>query len=850
MKKNLIVFIFCLTTIISSAQQKNHWTPVKESLASKGQNLFANEFKPAKYSLYQLKENLLRNDIAGTPMEKAVKVSSSNFIISVPNAEGKIEKFRIVEAPVMQPNLAARYPNLKSFAGQGIDDPTATIRFDLTPAGFHATVSSAKNPTYYINPLKQEEGIYIVNPRDANDKSNFKCTLDGTSDAFQANAKKSPFTGNADDGTLRIFRLALCVNAEYSRYFLTSEDTDTTLAKAKVMATLVTNLTRANKVYESDYGVRMVYVDNMDTLIFLDPAKDPWTPKPPVFGSKWNTQTQKTIDARIGKKNYDIGHLLGRVPTFADNNGNAGCIACVCSDGEKGSGFTAYNDPSLIDYMVIDYWSHEMGHQFGANHTFTQSDEGSGANVEPGSGSSIMGYAGITGSTDVQPHSDDYFHSISIAQVTNYIKTNAGGCSVNQLTGNNTPVVNAGADYIIPNNTPFELTGTATDADATDLLSYTWEQIDIFEKNTSNTFPKGTLKTGPLFRSINYSSNPTRTFPEIETILAGKKFNKWEALPSVERVMNFRFTARDNQPGGGNNKSGDMKVVVDASGPFLIDTIKATSGKVVLRGGDKLNLTWDVANTDKAPINCAKVTVLLSLNGGVDFPITLEAQTDNDGAVEITIPNVNTDKARIKVAAIGNIFFDISNANFTINTVLPVTWLSFTAKAKNNNALLEWSVANETNNDHFGVQHSADGIQFTEVGSVKSRGNSSQAQSYDFTDYNAVPGVNYYRLEQVDADGRRSYSVVATVMLSANGNLWKILPNPATDRTSLKANQKLSNVNIQLIDLSGKVVYSLQKSKVDAGELITIPVNQLTKGMYIIKMNSKEMNSSDKLIVQ
>ncbi|MEO6819991.1 MAG: reprolysin-like metallopeptidase [Ginsengibacter sp.] len=846
MKKNLLSFLFCLSVTFVSAQQKNYWTPTNESQASKGQDLFANEFKPARYTLYQLKENLLRNDIAGAPLEKTVKVSSSNFIISVPNAEGKIERFRIVEAPVMQAKLAAKYPNLKSFAGRGIEDPSATIRFDITPAGFHAMVTSAKNPTFYINPLNQKEGIYIVNSRNENDKSSFRCELDDTFNSIQGTDKKTPLAGNADDDSLRIFRLALCVNGEYSRVFLSPADsTDTSVAIGKVMASLVTNLTRANQVYERDYGVRMVFVDNEDSLIYLDPATDPW---PVATNSKWNSETQKTIDKRIGKSNYDIGHLLGKVAKFSDNNGNAGCIACVCTSGQKGSGFTAYNDPTLIDYMVIDYWTHEMGHQFGANHTFTYRDEGSGANVEPGSGSTIMGYAGITGSTDVQPHSDDYFHAVSIAQVTNYIKSKAGGCSVNSATGNATPVVSAGKDYIIPANTPFQLTGTATDMDATDLLSYTWEQIDIYEKG-ANTLPKPTSKKGPLFRSINYSTNQTRVFPNLETILSGKKANKWEALPSVSREMNFRFTARDNHPGGGSNKSDDSKVSVDTSGPFIITSLKENS-KIVWSGGEKKTITWDVANTNKLPVNCAKVNVLLSLNGGVDFTTTLVAATDNDGEVEITVPKVNTEKARIKIEAVDNIFFDISNADFSINYVLPVTWLTFTAEAKSNNVLLNWSVANETNNDHFGVQHSTDGQKYTEVGSVKSKGNSSQMQAYDFTDYNAVSGINYYRLEQVDVDGRRSYSAIATVVLSANGNAWKIQPNPATDKAILKAGEKLSNVNIQLIDLSGKIVYSLQKSKVEAGESITIPLNQLTKGMYIIKMNSKELNTSDKLIVQ
>ena len=274
MNKYLLLFIFCLSAIFTSAQQNSYWTPVNESFVSKGKNLFTNTFKPSQYRLYQLKENLLRNVIKGTPLEKTVKISSSNYIISVPNAEGKIERFRIIEAPVMQPKLAAKYPDLKSYAGRGIDDPTAIIRFDVTPAGFHAMITSGKNPTYYINPLNQKEGIYIVNPRDENDKSAFKCDLDDSFNNLQETGKRTPLSGNADDATLRIYRLALCVNGEYSKSFLPAVYTDSAEARAVVMASLITNITRANQVYERDYGVRMIYVDNQDTLIFLDTIKD------------------------------------------------------------------------------------------------------------------------------------------------------------------------------------------------------------------------------------------------------------------------------------------------------------------------------------------------------------------------------------------------------------------------------------------------------------------------------------------------------------------------------------------------------------------------------------------------
>lgn len=850
MKKQILLSIFSLSALYGIAQQ-NYWTPVNESAVSKGKNLFANDYRPAEYKLYRLQEAQLFSGVKGAPMERTVKTQSSTFIISIPNAEGKMEQFRFVEAPVMTPALAAKYPEIKTYTGKGIDDPSASIRFDVTPLGFHAMVSSANRPTYYINPIDKDNGIYVVNPRSEGDKSTFTCDTDDAAAMISETNKKSPLKGNADDGKLRTFRLALCVNGEYSQFFLNGKEANDTVRIAKVMASLNTNLSRANEVYERDFGLRLVYVDKQDSLVFLNPKTDPWPANPPLFGTAWNTKTQTTIDKIIGKDNYDIGHLLGKV-SGDNNNGNAACIGCVCVNKQKGSGFTAYNNPSAVEFMVIDYWTHEMGHQLGANHIFSFRTESAEANVEPGSGSTIMGYAGITGSTDVQPHSDDYFNAISIGQVTTYIKSQKGGCAVVTETGNHTPVVKTEEMFIIPKSTPFILSGSATDADKGDVLTYTWEQIDNFESKGSNTMPNVESTTGPAFRSMKYSTTSSRSFPNLPTVIDGKRANKWEALPNSGRNLNFRLTVRDNHSNGGSNNSADVLVVVDGdSGPFEI-TSQDTASKAVpsWEGGEMEIITWDVANTDKDPVNVKKVNILLSLDGGNTFNIVLASGINNNGKAEILVPKVNTQKARVKIEAVGNIFYDISNIDFVIKSVLPVTWTSFSAKQQNESSLLEWSVAAETNNNHFNVQRSTNGTLFTEIGKVNSLGNTSLPRSYQYTDNSPVNGINYYRLQQVDNDGRTSYSEIAKVVFKGNSAKWKIQPNPAVTSTDIQAPSDLNNVSIQLINTDGKVVFQLQKTKVNAGERITIPVNQLSKGMYIIKLISTESSTTEKLMVQ
>ncbi|HRH49353.1 MAG TPA: zinc-dependent metalloprotease family protein [Panacibacter sp.] len=852
MRKLLSFTFLFLSLLCANAQNKNYWTPVNEADVSKGKDLFANHFKPAAYKLFQLQETLLRADLFAVPSEKSVTAAKSGSTISVPNPDGQIESFRIVEAPIMEAGLAAKYPSIKSYVGQGINNPSSTIRFDITPSGFHAMVTSVNRPTFYVNPLDKATQTYAVNARNQNDPVNqFTCEVEASMTGGIGDGKTN-IKDNADDGKLRQYRLALSVNGEYSQYFLDGTEADTAAMKAKVMDDLVACLVRANEVYERDFGIRMVFFNNEDTLIFLDPATDPYSKN----SGDWNTAIQNTCKTYVGNDNFDIGHVIIKVAKISLNNGNAGCIGCVCSNSTapnryKGSGFTAYYDPSLLDYEVIDYWTHEMGHQFGSNHTFTFSTEGTQAQIEPGSGSTIMGYAGITGATDVQPHSDDLFATVSISQNASYMKsqTQGGACAVVTETSNQTPTVDAGADYTIPKSTAFVLTGVAADADKTDNLSSVWEQIDV--GTSSTTYPKTSATKGPAFRTFNYIAAPVRYFPELSTTLKGLVNTKWEALPAVARDLNFRFTARDNHPGGGNNNSDDMVVTVDAaSGPFVVTTQNTTPAEWF--GGDNQTITWDVANTDAAPVNCSNVNILLSTDGGDSFSIVLAANTPNDGSEEITVPSVNTDNARIKIEAVGNIFFDISNTDFSVKSALPVTWLSFTAQRLNNTAavLLNWSTVTEQSNNYFEVERSADGASFTQLSKVTAGNHPGQAQSYTYSDYKAIAGANYYRLKQVDADGYSSYSAIAKVMLPTDGITWSVQPNPATNAAVLLARKELNNVHIQLTNASGKVVYKLQQLRISAGQQITIPVNNLPKGMYILNLSSNENNKSEKLIVQ
>jgi hypothetical protein len=665
MKKNLFL-IASLFITLSAFSQNNFWKPVNNkdvSSFTKGHELFAGSFKPAVYKLFSLNENDFAALLKQSPHESATKAEQSKFIITIPVADGSTEQFRITESPVMEPKLQAKYPGIRSYLGKGVTDRSSIIRFDFSPQGFHAIIISPKRKTIYINPITAGKNLYTVFDRSniAQEKQVFDCKLDKVLSSQIQGTQKVPGT---TDNNLRTYRFAVATGGEFSKLFLNGTETTDAQKKAKVLAGLVTDLIRTNIIFEADFGIHLNYVNDEDTIIFLDGKTDPFQSSATgYFSGTWNRQAQQTIDAYIGTANYDVGHLLMGYAT----GGNAGCIGCVCNAPNKGSGATGFTTDLTTDPFIVDFWDHEIGHQFGANHTFDYGFEGSGAQMEPGSGSTIMGYAGTTGSaTDIQPHSDPYFHAISIQQIDTYITTGKGGaCAVLSFDHDKLPSANAGLDYIVPKSTPFVLTAKSTDADLTDSVTYCWEQFDSYVKNSFDSIPKPTATTGPVFRSYNPSVSKERMFPFLNSVLDGTNQNKWEVLPSVNRTLDFRLTVRDNHPGGGRTHSDDMIVTVNANaGPFKVTS---PNTNVSFPAGANHIITWDVANTNIAPINCAKVKILLSVDGGQTFPYVLKNGVANDGSVQITLPaGISTNKARIKIMSVGNIFFDISDANFKI----------------------------------------------------------------------------------------------------------------------------------------------------------------------------------------
>ncbi|MFC7775082.1 reprolysin-like metallopeptidase [Flavobacterium sp. GCM10027622] len=650
MKTKLLSVMLLAVTSFAFAQDGSLW----RKTTSSGKVQLEKRMQLPEKNLFELDVTSLQTALAKSPRRSSTTKATN--IIALPNAEGQLERFSIYENSIMDPALAAKYPEIKSYIGIGIDNPTSTAYFSMSPLGFKSMTINADKSASFIEPLSADLRTYTVYKKADKkaDLSPFECKVIDRIEPRVTNGGAN-LRPNADDSTLRTFRLAMSVTGEYTAYFGGT--------KAQALAAINNTMTRVNGVFEKDFSVRMVLVANNDAVIYTNASTDPYSAASSGAGGAWNSELQNTLTSVIGEANYDVGHLFGA----SGGGGNAGCIGCVCVNGQKGSGYTSPSDgiPSG-DNFDIDYVAHELGHQFGANHTFSHGNEGTGANMEPGSGSSIMGYAGIT-SQDVQPHSDAYFHAFSIQQVTNNIKTKT--CQTNTATGNAVPTANAGVDYTIPKSTPFMLTGTGTDANG-DALTYNWEQFDNASSSQTgaSSAASATKTSGPTFRSYPSSTSSVRYFPRMASVLTGATTTAGaeitvEAVPSVARTMNFRLTVRDNRAGGSANNSDDMVVTVNATaGPFAVT---APNTAVSYAGGSSQTVTWNVAGTTANGVNCANVDILISTDGGNTWSTVLAA-TPNDGTQAVTIPNTATTSARLMVKGTNHIFFDVSNTNFTI----------------------------------------------------------------------------------------------------------------------------------------------------------------------------------------
>ncbi|MCW5517826.1 reprolysin-like metallopeptidase [Muriicola sp. Z0-33] len=623
-----------------SSAQSGYWK--NEGFTTSSASPALQQLNIRQASTYTLETGLIREELS-----KISQQQGRQKIIYFPNENGQQVAYVVREKSVLSPALEAKYPGIKSYRGYAQNNKQDKIYFSLSHNGIEAMMVNADEENSFLQKTTREGKTYVLYNREdeiSTDK-NFICST-------KANIGKSANLSTAklaDDQLLRKYRIAVSATGEYTQFH------GGTVADA--LGAINATLTRVNVVFEADLAVTLELVANTDAVIFTDGTTDP-------YNGNLNTQVQNTLTANIGATNYDVGHLFHRAP----DNGNSGFIGSVCVDNQKGSAFASALIPQG-DRFDLDYVAHELGHQFGANHTWSFDDEGTSVQAEPGSGTTIMGYAGIAGEDNVALNGDDYFHYFSILQIAQYLETTS--CAVTTALSNTPPVISPTGDFIIPRSTAFVLSGSATDVDTGDVLTYAWEQIDNGVVTSSNFGPN--RPNGANFRSQQPSTSPNRYFPKLTEVAQGNLTQSnpslnsaWETVSDVSREFNFALTVRDNAAGGGQVVSDLVKVdVINSSGPFAVTSQVATETYVA---GTVQTVSWDIANTNKSPINAQFVDIFLSTDGGITFPLTLDEDVINDGEHEIIIPGTATVAGRIMVKARNNIFFAVNAANFTIDT--------------------------------------------------------------------------------------------------------------------------------------------------------------------------------------
>ncbi len=586
-------------------------------------------------------------DLFQLTMDEASGVAE--FPVRFPDPSGQLIEFLATESPLMEAELADKYPGIRSFSGRALTEPGIIIRFDMSPKGVSAMWRGPQG-IVYVDPFQahDKEHVTVYSRRDITQQSAFQCH-------FMGEPLQQTSTAGTSGDELFSFRIAIAATGEYTQFHDAMGPSDPI---TDTLAEINTALNRVNLIYESELAIRLILVADNDQIIYTDPLSDPYTNND---GVEMLSENQSNLDTVIGTLNYDVGHV------FSTGGEGVALPGVVCWSAFKAYGVTGIAMP-IGDPFYVDYVAHELGHQFGAGHSFNGTTGNCGGMnrhaltaFEPGSGSTIMGYAGICGAENLQANSDAAFHAASYDEIISFSRALA--CGTVTLTANQAPTsVFAGDDTIIPGNTAFILQGEAEDLDG-DTLVYAWEQMDLGDASP----PLSDNGNRPLFRSFLPTTDPSRIFPQISDVLT-QTSTIGESMATTDRVMNFRLTVRDQAANGGGVNSDEVAVEVDGdAGPFVVtsQTVAAT-----LDGASVVTITWDVASTDLAPVLCSQVDLALSLDGGLTFNTPLAVMVENDGIEVVELPNIDANPVRIRVLCAERNFFAINEADLELVQVV------------------------------------------------------------------------------------------------------------------------------------------------------------------------------------
>lgn len=626
-------FLLILVTFQLNAQSIQMW----QALNLNATNRQVMQIPIRGGDFYTLDFDLMRTLLSDAPNEF---LRNTNPIeVNLPTGQGTIMSFYATQTNTLSPELHKRYPGINNFIVVAVDNPTVFGRIDYTHQGFHG-ILRVGTKTVYIDPVYQGDktSYQVYNKSNLIHQKPHQCQV--TDEHFDYNQTEDKVQMRVSDDNLRTYRLAVACTGEYANFHGGT--------KELVLSAINTSINRINFIYEHDIAVRLELVPDNDKIVFLNPTTDPYNNS---NANNLFSVNQRVVDDSIGVANYDIGHV------FSTGEGGVAALSSVCGS-NKARGVTGTSQP-VNDPFDIDYVAHEMGHQFGANHTQNNScNRANSAAFEPGSASSIMGYAGIC-SPNVQNNSDAYFHGHSLIEITSFIiNGNGNNCAVRTIIPGEKPdVMVSSVNHIIPRGTPFVLEAMTTSSDT---LTYCWEQ---YNNEPAPMPPVASNVTGPLFRTYMPVLDNKRVFPALPYILSNAT-NTWETLPGVGRSMRFIVTAREHRSGGARHVQAFQTVeVANNAGPFRVESPNQPG--IVWHSGEPVTIRWDVARTDGIEVNCPFVHISLSSDGGHTFPYNL-LTTDNDGEEEIIVPEILGDSIRLKISGADNIFFDLSNFNFTI----------------------------------------------------------------------------------------------------------------------------------------------------------------------------------------
>ena len=868
MRKNFTLVAILLAMTITYAQENgnNHLRNIDTSLSN------------TKKTFVDLKN--VENQLSSKILSKTSKLE-----VTIPNNKGKNERFILVEREILNDKMKEQFPNIKSYYGYSTSDPLKKISLGFsTSQGINAIIYSSTDK--YI--IEKTDGQYeLIDSENLPSLKNFSCgNVDQNTSALTSESKAINNPTN-----YRKYKLAIVTDYQYNKFH--SGTQDPTLETS--IAAVTKSLTYILPIYENDLAISFQLADNLDKVTYLTAASSPFKT------TGLNAEVQKQLNANIGSDNYDIGILF----TNLVGGGNAGAIGSVCNNKIKGAAYIGpvETNPEGFNFAVAG--AHEMGHQFGANHVHSR-NEGFMANREIGSGVTVMGYPGVTGSHDVQSSFISQFNHYNLEQINNYLAKQT--CGTTTESTNTPPVANAGEDYSIPKGTAFHLIGNASDTDS-DKLTYSWEQSDPITTYTGNSFknPSSKNKDGANFRVYEHSSNPERYFPPMENVLNSQLYSTWNTVSDVAKVMNFVLQVRDNKQGGGQIDSDKTLITVTEDGPFKINNIDLNQS---FKSGETFDLNWDVAGTNTGTINTQNVKVKLTTDEGKTFT-TLVESTPNNGKVSITLPNdITAEKANIIIEAIDNIYYAASpifaigyEVSLSCNqyfTTTPITMkdavgtspgmtdvpLPVSGVTKNIEDISVITDITHANSKELVLMFAKSGVdqryqyawyQNCSTPDLSYKFNRFGASSFDNCNVKdaVISGtLDLKRYEGKSANGNylfrlydlgvgnvgtinkigvelchRETSKLAVSDVTKQNDLF-IYPNPTNGNFNIRMNTKTNKITTEIINLAGQIVstksYNVAGSKIDQA----INATNLPKGVYIVKINDGDSVQTKKLIIK